>query len=110
MAEQGYPGHQMPGSYPNQQQMWANFYGSGGGPPGSEPGPRYLPPHMGPMEPGAWWQQPGPGHPGPDLGPDRDPHPDPNLCRIEEVYMAGSCISGVENKAGAAIADIKFES
>ena len=32
--EQGYPGHQM-GSYPNQQQMWANFYGSGGGPPGS---------------------------------------------------------------------------
>ena len=58
--EQGYPGHQM-GSYPNQQQMWANFYGSGGGPPGSggggEPGPRYphLPPHMGgpgPMEPG----------------------------------------------------------
>ena len=83
--EQGYPGHQM-GSYPNQQQMWANFYGSGGGPPGSggggEPGPRYphLPPHMGgpgPMEPGAWWQ-PG-GHPGPDLGPYRMGAPGPGM-------------------------------
>ena len=83
--EQGYPGHQM-GSYPNQQQMWANFYGSGGGPPGSggggEPGPRYphLPPHMGgpgPMEPGTWWQ-PG-GHPGPDLGPYRMGAPGPGM-------------------------------
>ena len=56
--EGGYPGaHQMP--YPNQQQMWANFYGSGGGPPGGHHPP--LPPHMG-MEPGpgAWWQ----GHAG----------------------------------------------
>ena len=83
--EQGYPGsgHQM-GSYPNQQQMWANFYGSGGGPPGSQggdPGPRYppLPPHMGGpgMEPGAWWQ-PG-GHPGPDLGPYRMGGPGPGM-------------------------------
>ena len=66
--DQGYQGaHQMP--YPNQQQMWANFYGSGGGPPGGGDPSRYppLPPtHMG-MEPSGWWQ----GHGGPDLGPYR---------------------------------------
>ena len=71
--DQGYGGHQLQ-PYPNQQQMWANFYGSGGGPPGGGevggPRPGY-PPHLQPgpgMEP-PWWQ---PGHPGPpDLGPYR---------------------------------------
>jgi len=65
----GYPPHQM--SYPNQQQMWANFYGSGGGPPGDHGGGRYphpgtMPPHMG-MD-GGWWQ--GHAH-SPDMGPYR---------------------------------------
>ena len=67
--EGGYPGaHQMP--YPNQQQMWANFYGSGGGPPGGHHPPP-LPPHMAmdPAGPGGWWQ----GHAGP-AGPDLGPY------------------------------------
>merc|ERR1719305_650861 len=49
--ESGFP-HQM-GGYPNQTQMWANFYGPGsGGPPGEHPA-RFPhpgaggPPHMG---------------------------------------------------------------
>ena len=73
----GYQAHQM--SYPNQQQMWANFYGSSSGPPGGDGGQggqaRYPPPlaqpgppHMG-MEPG-WWQ----GH-APDMSGYRMPGP-----------------------------------
>ena len=70
--ESGFP-HQM-GGYPNQTQMWANFYGPGsGGPPGEQP-PRFphpgagAPPHMG-MD-GGWWQ----GHPHPPGPPDMGPY------------------------------------
>merc|ERR1719412_1531825 len=52
--ESGFP-HQM-GGYPNQTQMWANFYGPGsGGPPGEHP---------------ARFPHPGAGGP-PDMGPYR---------------------------------------
>ena len=68
-----FPPHQMSG-YPNQSQMWANFYGPGsGGPPGEHPA-RFPhpaaggPPHMG-ME-GSWWQ----GHPHPPGPPDMGPY------------------------------------
>merc|ERR1719266_2631622 len=70
--ESGFP-HQM-GGYPNQTQMWANFYGPGsGGPPGEHPA-RFPhpgaggPPHMG-MD-GGWWQ----GHPHPPGPPDMGPY------------------------------------
>ena len=56
--EHGYPPH--PLQYPNQQQMWANFYSSGG--PEDPNGVRYpgpMSPHMG-MD--GWWQ--GGPHPG----------------------------------------------
>ena len=54
-----YPPHQM--SYPNQQQMWANFYGSEEGiSRGARfPGPEFDPLHMR-MEGGGWWPS---GHP-----------------------------------------------
>lgn len=69
--EPGFPPHQMSG-YPNQSQMWANFYGPGsGGPPGEHP-QRFPhpggPPHMG-ME-GGWWQ----GHPHPPGPPHMAPY------------------------------------
>jgi len=51
-----YPPHQM--SYPNQQQMWANFYGSAEGISRDSrfPDPEFVPPHMR-MERG-WWPDP----------------------------------------------------
>ena len=59
--EHGYGPHGLH-QYPNQQQMWANFYNSGG--PEDPNGIRYpgpMSPHMG-ME--GWWQ----GGPHPDMG------------------------------------------